>query len=301
MVRLVILAVLGIDSCKPGGGEIPAEIDQLRQLAAKGDMEELANLLDQSVVEIPAGEFIMGSPAGYEDEQPQRQIYLDAYQIDRYEVTNAQYRRYLRATGGRAPQHWLGSYFHAGQGDWPVTGVSWSEANAYCHWAGKRLPSEAEWEKACRGQEGNQYPWGNEWEPEMANTGLEQASFWPGSIQEIWLLLVVTSADENYPQPKPVGSYPHGVSIYGVMDMAGNASEWVLDWYNWQGYQDVAQRNPIGAGPPWNHSLRGSGWVDRAGEQGMVADLSRCARRNSSHTLEDPRLGFRCAKAVEAL
>jgi len=238
----------------------------------------------------------MGSQSGYEDEQPQRKIYLDSFQIDRYEVTNAQYRRFLLATDGRAPQNWLGTDLPAGQGDWPVTGVSWSEASAYCQWADKRLPSEAEWEKACRGRQGNGYPWGNEWKPGMANTGLDEASYWPDNIEEIWPLLDISSARKNYPRPRPVGSYPQGMSSYGVMDMAGNASEWVLDWYNWQGYQDLAQHNPIGEQPSWNHSLRGSGWVDRDGEQGLVEDLSRCAKRNSSHTSNDPRLGFRCAK-----
>lgn len=295
-VYLVILAALSVVSCKPGKGCVQAEIDQMRRLAAKGDMDELANTLDRSMVKIPAGEFTMGSQSGNKDEQPPRQIYLDPFQIDRYEVTNAQYRRFLLETGGRAPQHWAATDYPAGQGDWPVTGVSWLEASAYCQWVGKRLPSEAEWEKACRGRDANRYPWGDEWEPGKANTGLQGAAFWPATVEDIWRLLEANAADYDDPHPSPVGSYPRGASAYGVMDMAGNASEWVQDWYNWQGYQDIAQYNPVGSGPPWNHSLRGSGWVDKEGEQHLVKDLSRCAKRNSAHTSNDPRLGFRCAR-----
>jgi formylglycine-generating enzyme required for sulfatase activity len=241
----------------------------------------------------------MGSQLGAGDEQPQRQIYLDGFQIDRFEVTNAQYRRFVLATGARVPQNWSKGDIPAGQADWPAIGVSWAEANAYCIWAGKRLPSEAEWEKACRGPAGFMYPWGNAWEAGRANTGLDQASHWPASLEDIWLLLDPSATDDGYPQPKPVGSYPQGASAYEVLDMSGNAAEWALDWYNWQGYWDMPERNPLGSAPPWNHSLRGSSWVDRDGEQGLVKDLSRCTKRNSSHTANDPRLGFRCARSLE--
>jgi formylglycine-generating enzyme required for sulfatase activity len=254
-------------------------------------------VLDGSMVRVPAGEFTLGSLADHEDERPPRQIYLDAFDIDRYEVTNAQYRRFLLASGGRSPQHWSDQEYPPGQMDWPVTGVSWAEAEAYCTWAGKRLPSEAEWEKACRGPEGSIYPWGDGWDAQRLNTGIHLPLLWPSSVEDIWRLLGPIPAGEDYPHPASVGSYPQGASAYGVLDMAGNATEWVLDWYNWQGYQDLPERNPVGLGPPWNHSVRGSAWVDTDGQQYLVEDLSRCSKRNSSHTSNDPRLGFRCARS----
>jgi formylglycine-generating enzyme required for sulfatase activity len=116
-------------------------------------------------------------------------------------------------------------------------------------------------------------------------------------VEAIWLLLIASPSGSGAPHPSPVGSYLSGASAYGVLDMAGNASEWVLDWYTWQGYENLAERNPIGVSPMWNHSVRGSGWVDRDGEQDRIPDLSRCSRRNSAHTSNDPRLGFRCAQS----
>jgi len=100
------------------------------------------------------------------------------------------------------------------------------------------------------------------------------------------------------PSPQPVGSYPEGASFYGVFNLAGNVSEWVEDWYNWEGYAGLLERNPVSLEPPWNHGLRGSAWFDRRGIEDLAADLSRCAKRNSSHSADDPRVGFRCARSV---
>jgi sulfatase modifying factor 1 len=279
--------------------DLKTEVALLRWLAGAGEIDLLAEVLDHSTALIPAGKFTLGSQGIHSDESPQRVIYLDSYEIDRYEVTNAQYRRYLRMTGGGLFRNWLSTGFKTEQADWPVTGVSWLETAAYCDWAGKRLPSEAEWEKACHGPDGWIYPWGDEWQPENANNGIQGSAYWPPTLEAIWSLLELGSESEGYPRPQPVGSYPQGVSSYGILDMAGNASEWVQDWYSWEGYQNLPESNPMGEGPPWNHSLRGSGWVDRDGGQDLVANLSRCAKRNSSHTSNDPRLGFRCARSVE--
>jgi sulfatase modifying factor 1 len=301
LLRRFIIGALGaacMASCKLSDPYPVNELNTIRGLSASGDFVELTDLLDRSMVIIPAGEFILGSRSGHPDEQPEREIYLDAYQIDRYEVTNAQYQRFVLAEEARPPQHWIGGSFPDGQADWPVTGVSWQEASSYCQWKGKRLPSKAEWEKACRGPDANTYPWGNEWDSKQANTGIELASKWPPTVEALWNLLETEKVDDLRPQPQPVGSYPQGSSAYGVMDMVGNASEWVLDWYTWQGYQDLPERNPVGSSPPWNHSVRGSGWVDKDGEQYVVEDLSRCSRRNSSHTSNDPRLGLRCARST---
>ena len=282
---------------------LAAEIATSRKLAAAGDEVALADALDQSMVAIPAGEFIMGSEDGRDDERPAHRVYLDAFELDRYEVTNAQYRRFLLATGGRPPRYWIGDAYPAGQADYPVVGVSWDDASAYCRWAGKRLPTEAEWEKACRGTDGRLYPWGQAWEPKRANvdaagwnfggaTGdLAAATIWDAA----WARLTLPPGSAG-PMLKPVGSHPDGAGPYGVLDMVGNASEWAADWYNWADYSALPARNPLATGPPWNHCLRGSAWADPAGQPAWTQALSRCSARNSAHETSDPRVGFRCAR-----
>ena len=122
-----------------------AEIDLVRRLAAS-DAAQLVELLDRSTVHIAAGEFLMGSNTGRDDERPLHAVYLDTFEMDRYEITNAQYQRYLQTTGRTPPPYWNGNTYPKGQADYPVVGVSWDDADAYCAWAGKRLPTEAVWE-----------------------------------------------------------------------------------------------------------------------------------------------------------
>jgi iron(II)-dependent oxidoreductase len=273
---------------------LDGEVEQLRRLAASGSLAALAQVLDGRMVNIATGAFIMGDRAGQADEQPERLVYLDAFEIDRYEVTNVQYHRYLRATGRLAPPYWAGGEYPARQADHPVVGVSWIDADAYCAWAGKRLPTEAEWERACRGDDGRNYPWGHRWDPGWANvdrfSDVPSAAAW----DEAWMLLQTVAAT---PGLRPVGSYVTGASPFGVLDLVGNASEWVADWYNWTGYEDLPAVNPRSTGPTWNHSLRGSAWFDPYGAASIEAQ-SRCAARNSSHAAADPRVGFRCARSV---
>ena len=281
-----------------------AEIEYLRRLAL-ADPLRLADMLDHSLVPITASDFIMGSNAGRDDERPQHTVYLDAFETDRYEVANAQYRRFLQATGRRPPPYWDGDTYPDGQADYPVVGVSWDDADAYCGWVGKRLPTEAEWEKACRGADRRAYPWGNMWEPRRANvesfdraaSPIEQAGVGPFVWEAAWQLLRITG-NRVEPSLRPVGSYLDGASPYGVMDMAGNASEWVSDWYNWSDYAAMPTRNPRNAGPPWNHCLRGSSWHDPTGNAAWTQSMSRCSARNSSHETQDPRVGFRCARSL---
>ncbi|MFQ5896541.1 MAG: formylglycine-generating enzyme family protein, partial [Nitrospinota bacterium] len=181
------------------------------------------------MVLVPAGTFLRGSTAQqaeaafrtcqrdpddvcarrwYRAEVPQRLIYLDAFRIDKFPVTNAQYRAFIRATGRRPPKFWSDPSLNGERQ--PVTGVSWHDADAYCRWAGKRLPTEAEWEKAARGTDGRRYPWGDRWEP--------------GKV--VWL------RNSGW-RPHPVDrAYLTHESPYGAVDMAGNVWQWVADRYD---------------------------------------------------------------------
>jgi formylglycine-generating enzyme required for sulfatase activity len=218
-------------------------------------------------------------------------VYLDAFEIDRLEVTNAEYRAFVVDSGTTAPRYWEGADYPAGTGAEPVVGVGWQQACAYCDWVGERLPTEAEWEKACRGTDGAVYPWGDSWGVAPANVRWAAT----GRIDDAWALLAFEEL--GAPGLRPVGSYPNGASPYGAMDMAGNASEWVADWY-WTGYADQPIRNPVGTGPEWNHSIRGSAWFNLRAGSAELGDASRCSSRNSSHSYDDPRVGFRCARSV---
>ena len=184
------------------------------------------------MITIPAGEFIMGSNER-QDEQPIHTVYLDTYQIGKYEVTVAQYRDFCKATCREMPVAPSG-----GRTDnQPITKVTWDDASAFCEWAGGRLPSEAEWEKAARGTDGRNYPWGNTWDKtKCANSRLGLSS------------------------AVPVGSYPAGASPYGCMDMAGNVWEWCADWYSPTHYETSPSRNPKGPSSGTSRVLRGGGW-----------------------------------------
>jgi formylglycine-generating enzyme required for sulfatase activity len=178
----------------------------------------------KEMVLIPAGEFVMGTnktdPENTQrkigtvkplflDQHPERKVFLGDYYIDRYEVTNAEYKVYMEDTKyPDYPEHWVDDNYPEGMGDHPITNVIWQEALAYALWAGKRLPSEAQWEKAARGPNGLEYPWGNEYVKGKANVGIE------GEKTTV-----------------PVGSKPEDVSPYNVYGMAGNVMEWTLDWY----------------------------------------------------------------------
>jgi formylglycine-generating enzyme required for sulfatase activity len=300
LAGLISIFLIGRAICaRPGRQKLPdGEIILIRQLAAAED-PSLADLLDGSMVQIPAGEFLMGSEAGKDDERPQRLVYLDTYQIDRYEVTNIQYQRYLQAKGRKPPRHWSGNDYPPGQADMPVVGVRWLDADAYCAWVGKRLPTEAEWEKACRGADGHIYPWGDRWYPDRANEGIPFEEARPGLWDEAWSFLQADQTGAEAPGLRPVGTYPEGASPYGAMDMVGNASEWVWDWYNWSGYWDLPASNPRVLGPPWNRCLRGSSWYIPYGNISERRERSRCSARSSSHAADgDARAGFRCARST---
>jgi iron(II)-dependent oxidoreductase len=244
------------------------------------------------MVYIPAGNFLMGSTekdgvVGMEvglDEMPQHQVYVKGFYIDRYEVTNGQYYAFVVATGGYTPatwdyrQHPSGKVWPLdtpppGEEENPVTDVDWYDAEAYCKWAGKRLPTEAEWEKAARGTDGRLWPWGNTFDPAKVNT---------------------LESDKNWSMP--VGSYPQGASPYGLYDMIGNAWEWTASWY--QAYPGSTLRRAA-FGEKYR-VLRGGSYLTPLQPFARVAhryapDLLPMELRDSNwHTGFD--VGFRCAK-----
>jgi formylglycine-generating enzyme required for sulfatase activity len=281
---------------------------------------------------IPAGEFVMGSlrvddegireQYGFTielflNEHPEHRVRLDDYYIDDFEVTNAQYRAFVRETGRPEPAEWVQNAYnvdddklkaaHVSNLRWiavdyfnfardpsvmdrealiaemiriqrerdrlPVTAVSWFDAEAYCAWRGKRLPTEAEWEKAARGTDGREYPWGDEWIHGKANSG-DQA--------------------EGDDILAPVGSYPGDVSPYGVHDMAGNVSEWVADWYL-----------PYDGAEYWHEAYGQQRKVVRGGGAGLghyaLSIFFRAARRaHAEPEMVSTDVGLRCAKDVAA-
>ena len=266
------------------------------------------------MVLVPAGEFWMGSTREevdravedckksglveqdckrwHERELPRHRVHVDGFYVDRYEVTNALFERFVKATGHKttAEREGDGFVWQQKDGKWqlvkvdgaswrtptgpgsssqaphPVVQVSWSDAEAYCRWAGKRLPTEAEWEKAARGTDGRRYPWGNEWDPAKANGNMT---------------VKATS---------PVGAYTAGMSPFGVHDMAGNVWEWVADWFAQDYYQQSPERNPSGPTTGASRVLRGGSWDNfpinlRAASRGSNSPVGRC---------DDLR--FRCAR-----
>ncbi len=219
------------------------------------------------MVLITEGVFIMGNSKSRKDERPTHKVYLKAFYIDRHETTNAEYREFFRATGHRVTSYPFEKDF--GKEQQPVVGVSWSDAVAYCRWAGKRLPTEAEWEKAARGTEGFIYPWGNNWQPEYANSRLSELNCTTGA-----------------------GKYQLGISVYGIFDMAGNVWEWCADYYHATYYPNSPYHDPRGPKKGVFRALRGGSWSDD------FFNLRTAARRGAKPSTRLNNIGFRCAKDV---
>ena len=205
----------------------------------------------------------MGSNSGDADEKPVHRVYLDEFFIDKYEVTNEQYNQCVSA-GPCSPNNKYDGFTDPRQ---PVVGVDWNQASTFCSWAGKRLPTEAEWEKAARGTDGRTYPWGEGIDCSRANYG-----------------------DCGHGKTKPVGTYPSGASPYGAMDMAGNVWEWVADWYDAKYYQNSPNRNPTGPSSGLSRVLRGGGWYF------SPLNLRVAYRLGLNPTDRGSNVGFRCVR-----
>jgi eukaryotic-like serine/threonine-protein kinase len=261
------------------------------------------------MVYVPPGEFLMGSNdlTVDENERPERRVYLDGYWIYKHEVTNAQFGGFVSEMGyttDAQKQGWswiyqngswdevLGAYWAAPEGsgshvaslgNHPVVHVSWNDAEAYCQWAGGRLPTEAEWEKAARGEDGRKFPWGN------AGVSGSRANYCDVNCDFDWK---ENNQDDGYAMSAPMGSFPQGASPYGALDMAGNVWEWVADWYEVDYYsQRGNSNNPQGPGNTGVKVLRSSSWS-------YSAEHLRSSFRNYSEPLvTDLYTGFRCVRS----
>ena len=276
--------------------------------------EEVKKPSLENMVLIPAGEFLMGSSEdeGAFDEHPQHKVYLDAFYIDKYEVTNAQFKEFVEATGyvtdaerkgygevwnpkadspnlrlhtfdvnWRCPHAWLytesrphpkawENYNIEDKMDYPVVQVSWNDAQAYATWAGKRLPTEAEWEKAARGNDGKKWPWGSKFDLNIGS--------------------VTIHANIGSDGPLPVGCFPTGISSYGVYNLAGNVQEWVADWYAPDYYSCSQRDNPKGPDTGQFRVIRGGSWRHFKSYQVLSANRAYQVLDYSSNFI-----GFRCA------
>jgi formylglycine-generating enzyme required for sulfatase activity len=234
---------------------------------------------EPGMVFIPGGEYLRGRshalpddglkwfPTVMKDDRPVKKIRLTPFYLDQYEVTNEQYAAFVKATSHRPPYHWPEGRVPDGKARFPVVNVSWDDAAAYAKWAGKRLPTEAEFEHACRGPaEGATYPWG-EHKPTK-----EDARF------------------NGIDGPQDVGKCR--ANYFGLYDIVGNAWEWTADWYEKDYYQRSPDADPKGPESGRYRVIRGGSWAD-------VAKYLTCAYRSWARPAErSPNIGFRCAKEL---
>jgi iron(II)-dependent oxidoreductase len=225
------------------------------------------------MVLIPAGKFIRGTNERLADEGPQHEVELPAFYIDKFEVTNLQYKKYIDSAGRRAPEHFEARMYPEGKADHPVTFVDWYDAKRYCEWAGKRLPTDMEWETAARGADGRTFPWGNEFQMQAANTPVR------------WGELKMEG------DTAPVGSFEAGVSPFGLYDMSGNVWEWTASWYM---QYPGNTRETENYGKKYR-TLKGGSWWDCSFYQcGISAPVYN--RSFFSPKVKNSSFGFRCAK-----
>lgn len=261
---LCLIALIAIRVTSP---KDPEEGAVTQSVKVSGDPKE------NSMILVPAGEFIMGSDEGGFDEKPPRRVYVDAFEINQYEVTQYDYAEFVRATGHRSPlSRYLKNIESFNDQNQPVVYVTWEDADAFCRWKGGRLPTEAEWEKASRGEEEAIWPWGSEPMPTFAN-------FLGGEDQAHYTAIV--------------GSFERDKSPYQIYDMAGNVREWVQDWYDEHYYRHAPDRNPKGPDQGEMKTLRGGSWNDSA-VSGRTS-----ARMKMFPDYRDTTVGFRCARSAD--
>jgi formylglycine-generating enzyme required for sulfatase activity len=242
----------------PKPTEVPKPTEAPKPPAAPGIGSTKISADSATMVYVPAGEFTMGSN-DYDDEKPPHAVYLDAFWIDKFEVTNALYKKCVDAGKCSAPQESKSStralYYGNSQYDnYPAINVTWENATQYCAFAKKQLPTEAQWEKAARGTDKRIYPWGDTFDVNKLN-----------------------SSEGGKGDTTAVGSYPSGASPYGALDMAGNVWEWVADWYDANYYKNSPARNPTGPTSGQSRVVRGGSW-------GSSATSVRAADRPSTST-----------------
>lgn len=221
------------------------------------------------MVYIPAGDFIMGSNERWDDEAPEHIASTDAFYIDLYEVTNEEYKKFVKAANRESPYHWPNGEISKGKEKHPVVYVSWFDARDYCKWSGKRLPTEQEWEKAARGEDGFTYPWGHEWTLDKSNNPYKHST-----------------------GTEPVGSYPEGRSPYGLYDMSGNVWEWV-DSYYLPHPGNTVYRAEYGRD---KRILKGGSWFDCL-SYGCGLSAPTFNRSFFTPEVRNNSFGFRCAKS----
>lgn len=269
-----IMGILRGTTLTPFEKVSPDEQEELIHSDQESSLQETP--VPDEMVEIPAGPFIRGTTKGGFDERPERTITLDTFSIDRYEVTNHYYHQFVLATGHRKagpPSRYAKNIARMRGSNQPVVYVSWDDAVEYCQWKGKRLPTEAEWEKAMRGSDGKLWPWGNLEKPGGANWARVQDGF------------EVTA---------PVGTFQDDRSSYGVMDGAGNVMEWVGDWYSERYYRDSPDTNPPSPEFGTFRVLRGGTYTTTGG------DVRITSRSKMVPDFRDETIGFRCAISGDA-
>lgn len=230
------------------------------------------------MVLVPAGEFIMGSDKGDDDEAPIHHVFLDSFYLDKFEVTNGRFAKFVEAIQSEPPWGFADKDTPIVNADRPVRWVSWMDAIGYCLWVGKRLPTEAEWEKAARGPDGRIYPWGND-PPTPAHAVFGRKE---GGVETL----------------SPVGNRDKGKSPYGAHDLAGNLYEWVMDWYDEAFYTNFVKNptiNPRGPSEGTAKAQRGGSYINNPYR------LRSSFRTKGDPTEQDPNVGFRCAQDVPKL